>query len=58
MPPAATLLKAPALAQVFLNNVTTDLTVGNILAFAQLAIGMDPESDVKFSTMPYSRGHV
>ena len=50
----ATLLKAPALAQVFLNNVTTDLTVGNILAFAQLAIGMDPESDVKFSTMPYT----
>lgn len=50
----ATLLKAPALAQVFLNNVTTDLTVGNILAFAQLAVGMDPESDVKFSTMPYT----
>lgn len=39
---------------MFLNNVTTDLTVGNILAFAQLAIGMDPESDVKFSTMPYT----
>lgn len=28
--------------------------MGNILAFAQLAIGMDPESDVKFSTMPYT----
>ena len=37
----ATLLKAPALAEVFMENVTTDLSLGNILAFAQLASGMD-----------------
>ena len=47
------LLKLPALAQVFLDNVSTDLTIGNILAFAQLAVGMDTENDVNFVSMPF-----
>ena len=33
----STLLKLPSLAQVFLDNVTTDLSIGNLLAIAQLA---------------------
>ena len=48
----ATLLKVPELAKIFSQNVTTDLTVGNILAFAQLAMGMDAEKDIQFITMP------
>ena len=48
----ATLLKVPELAKIFSQNVTTDLTVGNILAFAQLASGMDAEKDVDFTTAP------
>jgi len=48
----ATFLKVPALAEVFTKNVTTDLTVGNILAFAELAYGMDPDEDVSFVTAP------
>ena len=47
------LLKLPSLVQIFAENVDTDLTVGNILAFAQLAIGMDAENNVVFSAMPY-----
>ena len=47
------LLKLPALAQVFLDNVNTDLSIGNILAFAELAVGMDIENGVKFSAMPF-----
>ena len=50
----ATLLKAPSLAQIFLNNVTTDLSIGNLLAFAQLAVGMDTENNVKFVSLPYT----
>ena len=50
----ATLLKVSSLSQVFLDNVSTDLTVGNILAFAQLAIGMDLQEGIRFSTVPYS----
>ncbi|MGI5963459.1 MAG: LCP family protein [Lawsonibacter sp.] len=50
----STLLKAPSLAQIFLDNVETDLSIGNILAFAQLAVGMDPEQDVVFTTVPYA----
>ena len=50
----ATLLKAPALAQIFLDNVETDLSVGNLLAFAELAVGIDPTNDVSFTTMPYA----
>ena len=48
-----TLLKAPSLAQIFMENVDTDLSVGNILAFAQLAAGMDTENNVNFVTMPW-----
>ncbi len=48
----ATLLKIPSLAQIFLDNVKTDLTLGNIIAFAQLAKGMDAESGVDFQTAP------
>lgn len=47
------MLKLPTLADIFMDNVDTDLTVGNILAFAQLAIGMDVENGVKFASMPY-----
>ena len=46
------LLKLPTLADIFMDNVDTDLAVGNILAFAQLAVGMDVENGVKFSSMP------
>ena len=49
----ATLLKAPALAEVFMENVTTDLSLGNLLAFAQLAVGMDAEQNVNFVSMPW-----
>lgn len=48
----ATFLKAPSLAEIFMENVTTDLTVGNILAFAQMARGMNPDEDVSFTTAP------
>lgn len=47
------LLKLPTLADIFMDNVETDLSVGNILAFAQLAIGMDAENNIKFEAMPY-----
>ena len=47
------LLKAPSLAQIFMENVETDLSIGNILAFAQLAAGMDTENNVNFVTMPW-----
>ena len=46
------LLKLPTLVDIFVDNVDTDLTVGNILAFAQLAIGMDVDSGVNFVSMP------
>ncbi len=48
----ATFLKIPELAKIFSQNVTTDLAMGNILAFAQLAYGMNPEEDVSFQTAP------
>ncbi|MCI9156007.1 MAG: LCP family protein [Lawsonibacter sp.] len=47
------LLKLPSLVQIFIDNVDTDLTVGNILAFAQLAVGMNVENNVKFVSMPF-----
>ena len=50
----ATLLKVPELAKIFSQNVTTDLTVGNILAFAQLAIGMNVEENVTFVSLPWT----
>ena len=46
------LLKAPSLAQIFIEHVNTDLSLGNLLAFAQLAAGMDAENGVNFVTMP------
>lgn len=48
----ATFLKVPELARIFTENVTTDLSVGNILALAQKAYGMDPEKGVRFETAP------
>lgn len=48
----ATFLKLPELVRIFKENVTTDLTLGNILAFAQMAYGMDPDTGVSFSTAP------
>lgn len=45
-------LKVPELARIFTENVATNLTVGNILAFAKTANGMDPEKDVSFETAP------
>ncbi len=50
----ATLLKAPALIQVFLDNVVTDLDMGNLLYFAQKASGMDAETGVVLNTMPWT----
>ena len=47
-----TFLKIPDLARIFTEKVYTDLSVGNILAFAQMAYGMDPESGVSFETAP------
>lgn len=49
---SSTFLKVPELARIFTENVSTDLTVGNILAFAQAALGMDPEGGVSFETAP------
>lgn len=48
----AIVLKFTSLVEIFKNNVETDLTVGNILAFAEQAIGMNPESGVSFTTAP------
>ncbi len=48
----ATFLKIPALAEIFAENVKTDLSVGNILAFAKTAYGMDPATGVSFQTAP------
>ncbi len=48
----AIFLKIPDLVDIFKENVETDLTVGNILAFARLAYGMDPSSAVSFQTAP------
>ena len=47
-----TFLKLPELAKVFFNNVETDLSVGNILALAQKASGMDAKTDVVLQTAP------
>ncbi|MBS5138735.1 MAG: hypothetical protein KHY90_10205, partial [Clostridium sp.] len=38
--------------EIFMENVNTDLSLGNLLAFAQLAVGMDAEEDIQFVTMP------
>lgn len=49
----------PAFAKIFQENVTTDLSVGNIVWLAEKAVGMNVEEDIHFYTMPYdnySRG--
>ena len=53
------LMNASEFARIFAENVNTDLDVGNIVWFAQQAIGMDAEQDIHFHTMPftnYTRG--
>ncbi len=47
------LVNIPELADVFAQNVTTDLPIGNIVWFGQKAIGMNVGEDVRFYTMPY-----
>lgn len=49
----AILLKASSLIEIFLQQVSTDLTFGNLLALAQKAYGIDVEEDVNIATMPY-----
>ena len=51
------LLKVTSLAEIFMENVSTDLSLGNLLAFAQLAVGMDAEQDIQFITMPNQDAH-
>lgn len=49
----------PAFAKIFQENVTTDLSVGNLVWLAEKAVGMNVEEDIRFYTMPYenySRG--
>ncbi len=47
-------LKVPQLVDLFNQNVESDMTLGNMVWFAQAAVmgGLDTE-DVKFTTMPY-----
>ncbi len=44
--------KLPDLVEIFKENVETDLTVGNILALAQKAYGMNPDTSISFETAP------
>ena len=49
----------PTFAKIFQENVTTDLSVGNLVWLAEKAMGMNVEEDIRFYTMPYenySRG--
>ena len=48
------LLNAPEFARIFTENVTTDLPIGNLIWFAQQAIGMNADEDVHFATLPYT----
>ena len=48
------LMNASEFARIFTENVTTDLTVGNLVWFGQQAIGMNAEQDIRFHTMPYT----
>ena len=48
----AIFLKISSLVEIFKENVETDLTVGNLLAFAEKAMGMDPETGIEFFTAP------
>ena len=43
-------LKIPELAEIFTQNVVTDLPLNNIIYFAQQAVGMDVENSIKFYT--------
>lgn len=43
-------LKIPELAQIFTENVVTDLPLNNIVYFAQQAIGMDVNNSITFYT--------
>lgn len=43
-------LKIPELAQIFMENVVTDLPLNNIVYFAQQAIGMDVNNSITFYT--------
>lgn len=45
-------LKINDLVEIFKENVETDLTVGNILAFAEKAVGMNPDTGIVFFTAP------
>lgn len=45
-------LKINSLVEIFKENVETDLTVGNILAFAEKAVGMNPDTGIVFFTAP------
>lgn len=56
---AKNIVNIPALAEIIFDNVTTDLSAGNMVWLAQQAIGMDVSRDVVFYTMPftnYARG--
>ncbi len=48
------LMNASEFARIFTENVTTDLSAGNLVWFGQQAIGMNPEKDIRFHTMPYT----
>ena len=48
------LMNVAEFARIFTENVSTDLTVGNLIWFGQKAIGIDVETDVKFCTLPYT----
>ena len=51
---AKNILNIPALADIILDNVTTDLSAGNMVWLAQQAVGMDVGQSVHFHTMPYT----
>lgn len=45
----------PELAQVFVDNVKTDLSLGNLIWFGQKVLELDAEKGLEFATMPYYR---
>lgn len=48
------LMNASEFARIFTQNVTTDLSAGNLVWFGQQAIGMNAQEDISFHTMPYT----
>ncbi|MBQ3135104.1 MAG: LCP family protein [Oscillospiraceae bacterium] len=48
------LMNFTAFAEIFTENVETDLSVGNLVWLAQKALGINMGEDVSFCTMPYS----